>query len=109
METLTRSTPQMRWERLRRFPGTGEVKDLRDEPKCGAKTMLVRLPAGGYLAPHSHPGAVQHYVLEGEYESGGQIFKAGAYRLLPAHSDVAPIFSEVGVTLLVIYDPISQA
>jgi hypothetical protein len=32
---------------LKELPGTGEVKLLRDDPHCGAKTMLVRLPPGG--------------------------------------------------------------
>ena len=108
MEEVIRDASQMTWEPLRRFPGTAEVKDLREEPECGAKTMLLRLPAGGHVAPHSHAGVVQHYVLEGEYDSEGRSFTAGTYRLLPEHAAVAPISSERGVTLLVIYDPISE-
>jgi hypothetical protein len=27
---------------------------------------------------------VQHYVLEGEYETEGEMFGAGTYRLLPS-------------------------
>jgi hypothetical protein len=107
MNEVIRDASQMAWEPLRRFPGTAEVKDLRDEPECGAKTMLVRIPAGGHLAPHSHAGVVQHYVLEGEYECDGQSFTAGTYRRLPKHADVAPVSSERGVTLLIIYDPVS--
>ena len=108
MEEVKRDTSQMQWEPLRRFPGTAEEKELREEPKRGAMTMLVRLPAGGHLAPHSHAGVVQHYILEGEYESNGETFAAGMYRLLPEHANVAPISSERGVTLLIIYDPVSK-
>jgi len=108
MEEVIRNTSQMQWEPLRSFPGTSEVKDLREERKRGAKTMLVRLPAGGHVAPHTHAGVVQHYVLEGEYKSKGQTFTAGTYRLLPEHADVPPISSERGVTLLIIYDPVSE-
>ena len=107
MEEVIHEASQMTWEPLQRFPGTAEVKDLRDEPECGAKTMLVRIPAGGHLAPHSHAGVVQHYVLEGEYESYGQSFPAGTYRRLPKHADVGPVSSTRGATLLIIYDPVS--
>jgi len=107
MEEVTLDTSQMQWDELRGFPGTAEVKDLREESQCGAKTMLVRLPAGGHVVPHTHPGAVQHYILEGEYESEGRTFRAGAYRLLPEHADVPPISSEHGATLLIIYDPVT--
>lgn len=109
MEQIIHDTSQMRWESLRRFPGTAEVKDLREEPKVGAKTMLVRLPAGGHLAAHSHAGVVQHYVLEGEYESEGRTFTSGTYCMLPKHADVPPISSKSGATLLIIYDPISES
>ena len=37
-----------------------------------------------------HGGVVQHYVLEGEYETTGEMFGAGTYRLLPKHADVGP-------------------
>jgi anti-sigma factor ChrR (cupin superfamily) len=107
MEEITLDTSKMQWEALRRFPGAADVKELREEPRRGAMTMLVRLPAGGHLAPHTHAGVVQHYVLEGEYESQGQTFAAGRYRLLPEHTDVPPISSEGGVTLLIIYDPVT--
>jgi hypothetical protein len=55
--------------------------------------------------PHTHLAAVQHYVLEGEYESEGKTFAAETYRLLPKNFDVAPISTEGGVTILMIYDP----
>jgi len=49
---------------------------------------------------------VQHYILEGEYESEGQIYGAGTYRLLPGHADVSPISTANGLTVLMIYDPV---
>lgn len=109
MQEVIRETAQMTWEPLRRFPGTAEVKELRDEADCGANTMLVRIPAGGHLAPHSHEGVVQHYVLDGEYESEGRSFAVGTYRRLPRHANMAPVSTARGVTLLIIYDPVSSA
>ena len=108
MEEIIRNTSQMRWEPLCRLPGTAEVKELREESVRGGRTMLLRLPAGGHLAPHCHPGVVQLYVLEGEYDSRGRRFTVGAYRLLPGHAEVARICSKAGATLLIVYDPILE-
>lgn len=49
---------------------------------------------------------MQHYVLEGQYETDGQRFGAGSFRLMPKNAEVAPISTEEGVTILMIYDPI---
>ena len=108
MEEIMRDTSQMPWEPLSRFPGKAEVKELRGESMGGGSTMLVRLPAGGHVAPHCHPGVVQLYVLEGEYDSRGRRFTVGAYRLLPGHAEVARISSKAGATLLIVYDPILE-
>lgn len=105
MDDHTLYTAEMTWEKLTEFPGDGEVKRLRDRERAKGKTILVRLHAGGRVTPHSHTAAVQHYVLEGEYESEGKIYGAGTYRLLPGHADVADISTQNGVTTLMIYDP----
>jgi hypothetical protein len=106
MEAIIRHTPDMNWEELRFFPGRGQVKMLRDKPSGGARTMLVQLPPGGQIVPHSHLGAVQHYVLEGDCDTEGRTFGAGTYRFLPKDANVAPIATKGGVTILMIYDPI---
>jgi anti-sigma factor ChrR (cupin superfamily) len=108
MEEIALDTHDLSWEELRLFPGTGEMKMLRDESQGRGRTVLVRLPAGGKIVPHTHLGAVQHYVLEGEYETQGRSFPAGAYRLLPKDVEVTPISTRNGATILMIYDPIKQ-
>jgi hypothetical protein len=107
MEPRTVYTPEMPWEELTEFPGEGEVKRLRDQEPGKGKTILVRLHAGGQINPHSHTGAVQHYILEGECECDGKIYGAGTYRLLPGHADVPEIRTQNGATILMIYDPVS--
>ena len=106
MDESIHHTEEMSWRKLREFPGTAEVKVLREEAEGGAKAMLVRLAAGGQIAPHAHVATVQHYVLEGECESQGKTLAAGTYRCLPGHADVAPISTKSGATILMIYDPI---
>ncbi|MCO6429440.1 MAG: cupin domain-containing protein [Deltaproteobacteria bacterium] len=106
MEAHSAYVPGLEWERLTEFPGEGEVKYLRHHEPNKASTILVRLPAGGCISPHGHTAAVQHYVLEGEYESEGKIYGAGTYRLLSGRSDAAEITTQNGVTILMVYDPI---
>lgn len=98
---------EMVWEALREFPGKGEMTTLRDEGKGKASAIIVRLPAGGQIVPHSHVGTVQHYVLEGECETEGKLLGKGSYRFLPKHADVSAIFTKEGVTILMIYDAVS--
>ena len=107
MVELTLYTPEMPWEPVSFFPGDAEVKILRTEAEGGARTLLVRLPPGGEISPHSHLGVVQHYVLEGEYETMGEMFGVGTYRLLPKHANVGTISTEKGAVILMIYDPVT--
>lgn len=101
-------TAEMKWEKLQEFPGPADVKIVREDPSLGAKTMLVRIPADGQIAPHSHQGIVQHFVLEGQYEADGQLYETGSYRMMPVRCNVSPISTKGGVTILMIYDPVSK-
>ncbi len=106
MQEVIHHCAYMGWGELRDFPGPADVKMLREEPHSGAKTMLVRIPPDGQIIPHCHRGVVQHYVLEGQYETEGKLFGAGSYRLMPEHYDVAPITTKHGVTILMIFDAV---
>ncbi|GJL59793.1 MAG: hypothetical protein NPIRA03_26500 [Nitrospirales bacterium] len=107
-KAIIHHTPKMKWEKLQEFPGPADVKIVREDPSLGAKTMLVQIPAGGRITPHSHRGIVQHFVLEGQYETEGEFCEPGSYRMMPAHGDVSPITTKEGVTILMIYDPVSN-
>ena len=109
MEEATIDTSSIEWAKLEEFPGEADVKVLRKEPARGVKTILVRLKPGTEIVPHSHIGVVQHMIIEGSYKTNGKKFEQGTYRLLPSHTDVNPISSETGVTILMIYDPIEEA
>lgn len=106
METTTIHTAEIAWQELTGFPGEGQVKLLRDEDGGNARTLLIRIHPGGEITPHAHQAPVQHYVLDGEYESAGNIYSAGTYRLFPGHANVAAISTQNGATILFIYDPV---
>lgn len=102
MEEIVRYTPDLHGKESELFPGDAEIVVLRED-RAGT-TLLGRLRAGGKINKHSHVGTVQHFVLSGEYESGGRVFEAGSYRLVPAMADVPAITSHGGAVVLIIYD-----
>ena len=106
MQTQTVNTPEVNWQELTEFPGKGQVKILREQSPTSGKTLLIHIHPGGQITPHAHEAAVQHYIIEGEYETDNKIYGAGTYRLLPGHENVQPISTQSGATILMIYDPI---
>ncbi len=103
MKNIINIYDQLHWDEASGYPKGTRVKVLRDEN--GAKTILLKLPQEFNLESHSHVTAEQHFILEGEYESDGQIYGAGSYQLIPSHADHGPFKSKNGALVLVIYDP----
>ena len=85
-KATTHYTRGMSWQELTEFPGKAQVKMLRDERPAGptTMTMLVSLPPGGHIDPHAHVAPVQHYILDGECESEGQVYLGVCPRIGPA-------------------------
>ena len=107
MEAAEITTSSMEWETLDGFPGELKGKILREDDDGGAKTILVHLLPGDKILPHLHPGTVQHLVITGSYEAGGNQYGLYNYRLMPPHADVETIKSNTGATILMIYDPVN--
>ena len=73
MKNLMNLYDDLNWEdAVDYFNGT-KRKVLRDEN--GAKTVLLKLPKGFNMSPHSHVVTEQDFVLEGEYTSKGKKWK----------------------------------
>lgn len=104
MLEMTFNTAEMHWQTTREHFDASRVKVLRDDGPQQARTLVVRLEKGNRIRPHSHFGTVQHFVLEGEYESEGRIFGPGVYRLFPEHANIPEITTLFGATLLIVYD-----
>ncbi len=104
MKNLLNLYDDLNWENADEyFKGTLR-KVLRDEN--GARTVLLKLPAGFYMAPHSHITTEQHFVLDGEYESNGKIIPKGSYQIFSEGDEHGPFKSEHGALILVIWDPV---
>jgi anti-sigma factor ChrR (cupin superfamily) len=93
------------WEEAPGYQKGTMRKVLRDEN--GGKTILLKLPAGFYMAPHSHITTEQHFVLEGEYESNSLIYSSGSYQIFAPGDEHGPFSSEKGAIILVVWDPLS--
>lgn len=104
MKNILNLYDDLNWENADEyFKGTFK-KILRDDK--GAKTILLKLPAGFYMAPHSHITVEQHFVLEGEYESNGKKISKGSFQIFAEGDEHGPFKSKNGALVLVIWDPI---
>ena len=94
----------LNWENANGYSDGTKRKVLRDEPN--GRTILLKLPKGFLMAPHSHITAEQHFVLEGEYTSAGESYPVGSYQVFSAGDEHGPFESKDGALILVIWDPI---
>ena len=90
------------WLDAEGYPEGTKIKTLREED--GYKTAVLKLPKGFQMEAHSHITTEQHFVLKGEYEIQGEVFKVGSYQLIHSGVDHGPSTSNNGVTILVIWE-----
>ncbi|MFC1661531.1 cupin domain-containing protein [Gemmatimonadota bacterium] len=102
MPEITLNTDQMAWEEDHSYPSGAMTKVLRDEG--GMRLILLKLPPGFRMEAHTHMFGEQHYVLEGEYETGGKEYGPGTYQYIPAHTDHGPYTSRDGAAILLIWE-----
>ena len=95
------------WVNATDYPDGTKQKVLRDDDNKG-KTVLLKLPSGFRMAPHSHITTEQHFVLEGEYTSNGITCSQGAYQIYLPHEEHGPFESENGALILVVWDPFEK-
>jgi len=105
MEEITINYEKMKWTDAPGYPEGSKIKILREGGPGEGKTFLRKIRKGFKMEGHSHTTVEQHFVLEGEYESEGRVYKAGTYRLIPKHGTHGPFKSSKGAVILVIWDP----
>jgi anti-sigma factor ChrR (cupin superfamily) len=92
----------MAWKEDRSYPSGTMTKVLRDEG--GMRLMLLKLPPGFRMKAHTHIFSEHHFVLEGEYETGGEEHGPGTFQYIPAHTNHGPYSSRDGAVVLVIWE-----
>jgi hypothetical protein len=108
MEETTIKYEKMKWTDAPGYPEASKIKILREGGRGEGKTFLRKIRKGFKMEGHSHTTVEQHFVLQGEYESEGKVFKAGTYRLIPQHKTHGPFKSSTGAVILVIWDPVRE-
>ena len=103
MKDLINLFDQFNWEKANNYPEGTFKKTLRDED--GAKTILLRIPAGFRMELHSHITTEQNLVLRGAFTCKGISYHEGSYQLFNAHEEHGPYYSKEGALVLVIWDP----
>ena len=109
MEEITINYEKMKWTDAPGYPEGTKIKILREGGPGEGKTFLRKIKRGFKMEGHSHTTVEQHFVLEGEYESEGKVYKEGTYRLIPKHKTHGPFNSSKGAVILVIWDPVEEA
>ena len=92
------------WENASGYADGTKRKVLRENEN--GTTILLKLPEGFFMSPHSHITTEQHFVLQGEYQSGGKNFREGSFQVFSSGEEHGPFESEKGALILVIWDPI---
>ncbi|MBN1415646.1 MAG: cupin domain-containing protein [Bacteroidales bacterium] len=93
---------KINWQDAPEYPDGTKKMLLRDHE--GAKTVLLKLPEGFYMATHSHVTSEQHILLQGEYISEGKVYRAGTYQKFETHESHGPFESKAGALVLVIWE-----
>jgi anti-sigma factor ChrR (cupin superfamily) len=101
MDPISVNTNKMNWQRAREYPGEAEEKILSAGGDMAPRSILLRIPAGWSMDAHSHRFTEVHYVLEGEYESEGDTFPAGTFRVIPKEVEHGPFVSRQGAIILI--------
>lgn len=101
MKDVILNVEQMHWEPAVGYPEGVEQKVLSTGEGVVPKTLLLRLPPGFRMENHSHRYVEQHFVLDGQYESGGHKHLRGTFRVIPSESQHGPFTSETGAVVLV--------
>jgi hypothetical protein len=105
MEEITINYQKMKWTDAPGYPEGSKIKMLREDGPGEGRTFIRKIKRGFKMEGHSHTTVEQHFVLEGEYESDGKVYRAGTYRLIPKHETHGPFKSSKGAVILVIWDP----
>lgn len=76
------------------------VRVLFRDPNRRSQTLLMEVAPGATLPSHGHDDAEECFVVRGEFESFGRVFRAGDYVRAPAGSHHGVSRSATGCLLL---------
>jgi hypothetical protein len=78
--------------------------ELNSDPETGAKTWLIKLPAGWKTAaPEVHSARQEYVLLEGDITFAEEDFEAPTYFCVPAHSIHGPTTTKEGCVMVLMH------
>jgi len=103
MKELTIDTNDLSWEVAESYPRGAMQKVLDEGSESTPRIILLKLEAGWMMEAHSHIDTELHFVIEGEYQTHNDLFRAGTFRLIPRHTNHGPFSTSNGALLLVVW------
>jgi anti-sigma factor ChrR (cupin superfamily) len=103
MKAVKTNVNDLDWQPAVEYPDNAEEKVLSQGDTVAPRAILLRIPSGWNMNRHSHRYAELHYVLEGSYESQGDVYSAGTFRMIPREVEHGPFSSRNGATILVVW------
>ncbi len=101
MNAISLNTNDLAWRPAEGYSAGAEEKVLCVGSGMEPRTILLKIPPGWSMENHSHIYTELHYVLEGEYESKGEIYPAGTFRVIPKEMEHGPFTTRTGAIVLI--------
>jgi hypothetical protein len=96
------NSEDMEWqEAAESYPQGTKIKVLREDE--GGRTVILKLPKNFEMEAHSHIKNEQHFILKGQYEINGHIYRQGTYQLIHSNMTHGPFTSKTGAEVLLIW------
>jgi anti-sigma factor ChrR (cupin superfamily) len=108
MNAVSINVDELTWQPALEYPGQAEAKVLSAGGDMTPRTILLSIPPGWRMDRHSHRYTELHYVLEGQYESNGEQFPVGTFRMIPKAVEHGPFATKSGAIILVIWCSLSD-
>jgi len=103
MNSIDINTNNIEWVDALSYPQGAKEKVLSIGSDMAPRTILLKIPAGWKMDSHSHTHTELHYVLEGEYESQGETYPSGTFRIIPKEVNHGPFITKTGATIMVVW------
>ncbi|MGW0504478.1 cupin domain-containing protein [Micromonospora sp. NPDC003241] len=91
--------PQRVW-RAAGLPFGLLTRQINADPETGAQTLVVDVPPGWHMPAHWNAADLELLVRDGDLTIAGRECRPGHYLFLPSGTELGPISSEHGATLI---------
>jgi anti-sigma factor ChrR (cupin superfamily) len=103
MNSVNINANDVEWQDSLIYPAGAKEKVLSVGSDMAPRTILLKIPPGWSIDSHSHTHTELHYVLEGEYQSQGETYPGGTFRIIPKEVSHGPFSTKTGATILVVW------